>query len=163
MGYNGVAPQDRATAQILIVMGSLVTLGGIAALIFIDPSVTIRGIPSRLVTPFLALGGVWMLWRGVNMWRKDGSSEPPTTQSQTGGRGSGRVTRVIPVIYFALVAGVGGLLVLGGIATLITGIVVADRNVVSTGVLLLVGGFALGLIGGAAGMYFKNAHDADRE
>ncbi len=38
MRYNGVAPQDRATAQILIVMGSLLTLGGVAGLIFFDLS-----------------------------------------------------------------------------------------------------------------------------
>lgn len=46
MRYNGVAPKDRATAQILIVMGSLMTLGGIAGLIFFDLSESSgRGIP----------------------------------------------------------------------------------------------------------------------
>ena len=70
MGYNPVAPRDRATAQLLIVMSALASLGGIACLLFLDLEKTTRwGVPSWVLFSALIVSGVVGVVRGVRMWR----------------------------------------------------------------------------------------------
>lgn len=75
MGYNPVAPRDRATAQILIVMSTLAILGGIACLLFLDLEKTTRwGFPAWVLLSALIVSGAMGAIRGVRMWRKDRES-----------------------------------------------------------------------------------------
>lgn len=83
MRYNGVAPQDRATAQILIVMGSLLTLGGVAGLIFFDLSESSgRGIPMWIAVPVVTAFGVGAVVQGIRMWRRNKPPAPPAGQKR---------------------------------------------------------------------------------
>lgn len=78
MGYNPVAPRDRATAQLLIVMSALAILGGIACLVFLDLDRTTRwGVPAWVLFSALIVSGVVGAMRGVRMWRKGRGSPPP--------------------------------------------------------------------------------------
>lgn len=78
MGHYPVAPQDRATAQLLIVMSPLVALGGAAALLFMDPQGLTRwGIPAWVLSTAVTVFGVVGVIRGIRMWRKDDGSTPP--------------------------------------------------------------------------------------
>ncbi len=78
MGYNPVAPRDRVTAQLLIVMSALAILGGIACMLFLDLERTTRwGLPAWVLFSALIVSGAVGVIRGVRMWRKDRGSPPP--------------------------------------------------------------------------------------
>lgn len=78
MAWNDRAPQDRATAQIIIVFGAMVTVASgillwstLASAGF--DNVTRLGLPVWLVAALATVGGLWMVWRGVVMHRADKS------------------------------------------------------------------------------------------
>lgn len=76
MAWNDRAPQDRATAQIVIVVGGLVIVMSLLLLVSIiangDPwRLSNRGIPVWLLTVLTAAFGVWLIWKGVTIWRAD--------------------------------------------------------------------------------------------
>lgn len=78
MAWNDSAPRDRAAAQILTVFGSLVTAASCILLWstlafgrFDD--VTRLGIPVWLLAGLGIGGGLWIVWRGIAMYRADQS------------------------------------------------------------------------------------------
>lgn len=78
MPWNDRAPQDRATAQIVIVFGAMVLVVGIAvAWIALATGnitdTTRRGFPIWLLAPLVVLFGGWLIWRGIVMYRADKS------------------------------------------------------------------------------------------
>lgn len=78
MPWNGRAPEDRATAQILIVFGAMVLALGIGAFWVAAANgnldgTTRRGFPIALIAPVVAAFGGWLVWRGIAMYRADKS------------------------------------------------------------------------------------------
>jgi threonine/homoserine/homoserine lactone efflux protein len=76
VSWNDRAPQDRATAQILIVFGGIVTALGVglfwvAVTTHALDDTSRRGLPMWLLAPLGALGGAWLIWRGIVMYRAD--------------------------------------------------------------------------------------------
>ncbi|CAL4861118.1 hypothetical protein [Microbacterium sp. MM2322] len=76
MGWNDRVPQDRATAQIVIVFGGIVIVLSVLLLFSIiangDPGhLSRRGIPVWLLTVLAAAFGGWLIWKGVAIWRAD--------------------------------------------------------------------------------------------
>ncbi|MCM3501824.1 hypothetical protein M3667_08055 [Microbacterium sp. P26] len=78
MAWNDRAPQDRATAQIIICFGGMVSVVGIALFWGAAASgalgeITRRGIPVWLLAPLCIAFGVVLIWRGIVMHRSDKS------------------------------------------------------------------------------------------
>jgi hypothetical protein len=168
MGYNGVAPQDRATAQLQIVMGSLVVLGSGAGLLFVDLSETSRrGIPMWLLLPAVTLFGILIVGNGIRVWRRNGppsavDAQRPQPANATPTR-SVRVARAIPAIYFTATGILGAIGLLAGIVTLVVGLIRNDPALISIGVLIGGGGAVIGLIGLSAAAYFRSVNSPDRK
>lgn len=166
MGYNGVAPQDRAMAQLLIVMGSLVTLGGVAGLLFTDLSETSRrGIPMWILMPAVVLSGLVIVGSGIRMWRQNGPSSPKKSPSDENNTEpptrATRIGRALPTTYFTGTGVVGTVGVLAGLVTLVIGLASGDSGLTSTAVLMGGGGVVLALIGWSSAAYMKSGHQPD--
>lgn len=72
------APQDRATAQILIVFGAMISGVGIVVLWVAIATgalndVSGRGIPTWLLAPLAIAAGAYLILLGVKMYRADKS------------------------------------------------------------------------------------------
>lgn len=83
MAWNPRAPQDRATAQIVIVFGGIVIVLSTLLLISMiangDPwQLSRKGIPVWLLTVLTAAFGVALIWKGVTVWRADRPRDPET-------------------------------------------------------------------------------------
>jgi hypothetical protein len=68
MAWNEKAPQDSATAGIVIVMSSLLLVGSVVALFFLDLSQTGRGgIPMWVIVPSCAIFAALGVIHGIRM------------------------------------------------------------------------------------------------
>jgi hypothetical protein len=148
-------------AQLLIVMGSLVTLGGAAGLFFVDLSETSRrGIPMWILMPAVVLSGLLIVGSGIRMWRRNGPSSPKNPPADENGNEpptrATRIGRALPTTYFAGTGALGAGGVLAGLVTLVIGLASGDSGLTSTGVLVGGAGAVLSLVGWSAAAYMNS-------